>query len=394
MSKVEVLNGNQAAAIGAKLSRPDVIAAYPITPQTPLVEYLTQFVADGGLDASMSEVESEHSAMSVLQGASLAGGRTFTATSSQGLALMFEPYFRTSTLRLPVVMAIVNREMISPQTVWGAPQDSLTLRDAGWIQLYVEDNQEILDTIIQAFKIAEDRRVLLPVNVCYDGFYLSHMTERVDVPDQSDVDAFLPKYAAEHLVLDPGNPMSVDPLTPGRLLTEYRQKHIEGMMRALTVIEEVDAGFAARFGRSYGGLVEAYRMDGAEVALVTLGSMTGAARVAVDEARDRGIAAGLVKIRSLRPFPEEKVKGLLDGVKAYGVVDRNVSFGRGTGIVYQEVRSAMASCDREIPALSFMGGLGGEDLTVDLFVKAIDMVNEAAGSGRRHSGSTWLIREK
>jgi phenylglyoxylate dehydrogenase alpha subunit len=199
MSKVMVMNGNKAAAVGAMLSRPEVIAAYPITPQTPIVEFLTEFVANGELDSVISEVESEHSAMSVVTGASLAGSRVFTATSSQGLALMYEPYFRASTLRLPIVMAIVNREMISPQTVWGGPQDSLTLRDAGWIQIYVEDNQEILDMIIQAYKIAENNEVLLPVNICYDGFYLSHMTEKVIVPDQEDVDRFLSPYNPIHI---------------------------------------------------------------------------------------------------------------------------------------------------------------------------------------------------
>ena len=192
MPRVDVMNGNKAAAVGAMLAGPDIIAAYPITPQTPLVEYLTRFVADGELNSVMSEVESEHTAMSILTGASLAGSRTFTATSSQGLALMYEPYFRASTLRLPIVMGIVNREMISPQTLWGSPQDSLTLRDAGWLQIYVEDNQEILDMIIQAYKVAEDNRVLLPINICYDGFYLSHMTEKVNIPAKEQVNAFLP----------------------------------------------------------------------------------------------------------------------------------------------------------------------------------------------------------
>lgn len=183
MQNFDVINGNMAAAIGASLAKPDVIAAYPITPQTPVVEYLTKFVADGILESNLSEVESELSAMSVLTGASLAGARTFTATSSQGLSLMYEPYFRASTLRLPIVMAIVNREMISPQTVWGGPQDSITIRDAGWIQIYVEDNQEILDMIIQAYKISENNDVLLPINICYDGFYLSHMTEKAFIPE-------------------------------------------------------------------------------------------------------------------------------------------------------------------------------------------------------------------
>lgn len=391
MSTVDVLNGNGAAAVGAKLSRPDVIAAYPITPQTPLVEYLTQMVADGTLNATMSEVESEHSAMSILQGAALAGARTFTATSSQGLALMFEPYFRTSTLRLPIVMAIVNREMISPQTVWGAPQDSLTLRDAGWIQIYVEDNQEIIDATIQAFRLGEDPRVLLPVNVCFDGFHLSHMTERVLIPDQADVDRFLPPYRPTHIILDPERPMSVDPLTPGDLLTDYRQKHLQAMQNALAVFDAVDAEYAAQFGRGYGGAVGTYRLDDAEVVLVTMGSMTGAARVAVDRQRQLGIKVGLVKIRLLRPFPAKLVRQLLAGRSAYGVVDRNVSFGWNTGIVYQEVRAALSGLTRPVPSVPFMGGLGGLDLTVSHFEQAIGMLAEAAGGGPAPEPPVWLL---
>ena len=194
MADIQVINGNMAAAIGAALCRPDIIAAYPITPQTPIVEYLADFVTGGKLDSSVSEVESELSAMSVVTGASLAGSRVFTASASQGLSLMYEPYFRASTLRLPVVMAVANREMISPQTLWGGPQDSLTVRDAGWLQIYVEDNQEILDTMIMAYRIAEDKNVLLPINVCFDGFYLSHMSERVEIPTQEQVDEFLRDY--------------------------------------------------------------------------------------------------------------------------------------------------------------------------------------------------------
>jgi len=370
--------------------RDDVIAAYPITPQSSLVEYLGQYVADGELDATMSEVESEHSAMSILQGASLAGGRTFTATSSQGLSLMYEPYFRTPTLRLPVVMAIVNREMISPQTVWGGPQDSLTLRDAGWIQLYVENNQEIFDTIIQAFKIAEHPDVLLPVNVCYDGFYLSHMTEPIFTPDQEVVDDYLPPYRPEHIKLDPQDVMSVDPLTPGHLLMEYRRRHVEGQRKALDIIAEADREYERLVGRSWGGLVYGYKVEDAEAVLVTMGSMTGAARVAVDRARENGLNVGLVKIRSLRPFPVREVVSLLEGRKAYAVVDRNVSFGWGTGIVHQEVRAALGGSQVAVPALSFIGGLGGEDITVDMFGDVVAQLWRVATGATAPEETQWL----
>lgn len=393
MPKIEVMNGNKAAAVGAALSRPGVIAAYPITPQTPLVEYLTQFCADGMIDSTMSEVESELSAMSVLTGASLAGSRTFTATSSQGLSLMYEPYFRASTLRLPVVMAIANREMISPQTLWGGPQDSLTVRDAGWLQIYVEDNQEILDMIIQAFKIAEDKRVLLPINICYDGFYLSHMTEKVIIPDQDKVDGFLPAYCPEHILLDPRRPMAVDPLTNGYLLTEYRYKHMQAQQNALSVIEETDREFAGVFGRSHGGLIEAYRCQDCDAVMVTMGSMTGAAREAVDAARENGKKIGLLKIRAVRPFPNTKVFEVLKDVKAFGVVDRNVSFGWNTGIIYQEIRASLYQNQAVIPSIPFIGGLGGEDLTMEHFLLAIDRIYETAASGKCQPMTQWLNKE-
>ena len=390
MNEIAVMNGNYAAATAARLARPEVIAAYPITPQTPVVEYLTQFAAEGLIQSKMSEVESEHSAMSVLTGASMSGARCYTATSSQGLALMYEPYFRASTLRLPIVMNIVNREMISPQTVWGGPQDSLTLRDAGWIQLYVEDNQEILDTTIQAFKIAEDPRVLLPVNVCYDGFYLSHMTERVEVPAQKDIDRFLPAYKAEHLILDPSRPMAIDPLTSGYLLMEYRKKHMEAQIAALAVLEEVDRAYAGLSGRSWHGAIEGYRMEDAEYAVVTMGSVTGACREMVDEKRSKGIRFGLVKIRCLRPFPKKALAQALSGVKGFGVIDRNVSFGWNQGIVYQEVRSALYGVRPALPSVPFVGGLGGEDLTLDLISSALDSIVDAVDSGRVVEDAVWL----
>jgi pyruvate ferredoxin oxidoreductase alpha subunit/phenylglyoxylate dehydrogenase alpha subunit len=376
---IRILNGNKAAAYGAKLSRAEIIAVYPITPQTTLVEYLSQFVADGELDASMVEVESEHSVMSVLQGSSIGGCRVFSGTSGQGLAYMYEPYIRTSTMRLPIVMCIVNREVIAPTTVWGGPQDSITVRDAGWIQIYVENNQEILDSVIMAYRIAEDPRVMLPVNICYDGFYLSHMTDFVEIPNQEKVDAFLPPYEPTQLKLDPDDPMSVDPLTPGDLLMEYRYKHLEAMKRSLGVIQEVDQAFGALFSRSYGGLLETYRAEDAEILLLTLGSVRGTARVAVDLAREKGVKVGLVKLRSLRPFPSERLREVLKGRSAVGVLDRNVCFGWSTGTVFMEVRSALLDLEQPPPVINFIDGLGGADITLDHLEKAIDVTKKAAG---------------
>lgn len=392
MQRLDVLNGNMAAAVGAALAKPDVIAAYPITPQTPVVEYLTQFATDGKIDAAMSEVESELSAMSVVTGASLAGSRTFTATASQGLSLMYEPYFRASTLRLPIVMAIVNREMISPQSVWGGQQDSMSVRDAGWLQIYAEDNQEILDLVVQAFKIAEDKRVLLPINICYDGFYLSHMTERVMVPEQEKVDTFLGTYHPEHIILDPERPMAVDPLTNGALLMEYRYKHLKAQQAALEVIDEVDREFGELFGRSYGGAIEEYRMEDAEYAVITTGSMSGAAKDMVDAKREEGVKAGLIRMRMVRPFPKERIRKALAEVKAFGVVDKNVSFGCDTGIVYQEVRAAMYG-GNTVPSVPVIGGLGGEDISLQMMGDVIDTIVHAAQE-QTDSETVWLMVEE
>jgi pyruvate ferredoxin oxidoreductase alpha subunit/phenylglyoxylate dehydrogenase alpha subunit len=392
MQKIDVMNGNKAAAAGVVLAKPDVVAAYPITPQTPVVEYLTQFAADGILGSRMSEVESELTAMSVVTGASLAGSRTFTATSSQGLSLMYEPYFRASTLRLPIVMAIINREMISPQSVWGGQQDSISVRDAGWLQIYVEDNQEVLDMIIQAYRIAEDKRVLLPINICFDGFYLSHMTERVIVPLQEKVDEFLPRYNPEHIILDPKRPMAVDPLTNGDLLMEYRYKHLQAQQNALDVIDEVDKIYGDMLGRRYGGVIEEYRMEDAELALITMGSMSGAAKEAVDLKRAEGVKVGIVRLRALRPFPKTRLCKALAKVKAFGVVDRNVSFGWNTGVTYQEVKSALYEGELLVPSVPFIGGLGGEDLTIPMMLDAIDSIKAAAKAGK-NSECIWLTRE-
>lgn len=392
MSEVQVLNGNKAASIGAALCKPGVIAAYPITPQTPLVEYLAEFAADGKISSSVCEVESELSAMSVLTGASLAGSRTFTASSSQGLALMYEPYFRASTLRLPIVMAIANREMISPQTLWGGPQDSLSVRDAGWLQLYVEDNQEILDSIIMAFRLAEDPNILLPVNVCYDGFYLSHSAERVEIPLQEDVDAFVPDYFPEHIILDPKRPMAVDPLTNGYLLTEYRMKHLLAQQNALKLIDELDKEFENKFGRAYGGSIETYFCDDAEYVLVTMGSMTGVAKDCIDTVRDQGVPIGLLKVRMVRPFPATRIAEVLKGKRAYGVIDRNVSFGWNTGIIYQEICASMFRSNLHVLNVPFISGLGGEDITKAHVNYAIQNILQRADE-KITQNTIWLNRE-
>jgi len=399
MGNTIVCDGNEAAARAVALARPDMVAVYPITPQSSLAEYISQFVADGIIKADLMDVEGEHSVLSVLQGACLAGARTFTASCGQGLAFMFEPYFRTPPLRLPIVMSIVTRDGITPQCVWGGQQDAMTVREVGWLHMYCENVQEILDTVIMGFKIAEHRDIMLPVNVNHDGNYLSYGVEEVVLPDQEEVDAFLgEKNTNWHVALDPERPMGVDPLTGGAggagpsLFVRYRKGLCKGMQNALGVITEVHREWAERFGRTYAPLVEEYRLEGADYAIVTIGSMSGAAKDAVDLAREAGEKVGLIKIKTFRPFPLEALRKALSKVKRVGVVDRSVSFGWNTGPVYQELLAALYFLDERIPALSFIGGLAGADITIDHFNRVIETTAGALPTDMP-SEPIWLNEE-
>lgn len=393
MANHVVLTGNYAAAEAAALCRPDVIAAYPITPQSSVVERLASKVYNGDLDAEMIQVESEHSAMSAVQGAAAGGGRVFTATSAQGLALMYEPYFRMSTLRLPMVMALATREMTSPETVWSGQQDAMSVREAGWIQVFCESTQEIIDMIIQGYRLAEDSRIRIPVNVCYDGFYSSHLTEGVVLPDQQAVDAFLLDPAESmKAFLDPTRPLSLDPLTAGPLLMKYRKNHLDAMNTALTVLEDIDAEFGRLFGRSYGGAIETYRLDDADVVLVTIAGMSGTAKDAIDIARGRGIQAGLIRIRFTRPFPAARIAEALAGKKAFSVIDRSCSFGWSQGPMHMEVKAALADNGMSACHFSTIGGLGGADISLDDILQVIDML-EAMKDEPGEKPVHWLMKD-
>ena len=396
MSQTIVCDGNEAAAWGVARARPDMVAVYPITPQSSLVEYISQFVADGTIKADLMDVEGEHSVLSVLQGACLAGARTFTASCGQGLAFMFEPYYRTPPLRLPIVMSIVTRDGITPQSVWGGQQDAMTVREVGWIQMFCENNQEILDTIIMAYKVAENRDVMLPVNVCHDGNYLSYGVEKVEIPDQADVDRFLgEKDTNWHVALDPERPMAVDPLTGGStgagpgMFVRYRKGTCKGMQNALNVISDVHAEWEKSFGRRYAPLVEEYRLDDAEFAIVTIGGMTGAGKEAVDLAREAGEKAGLIRVKTFRPYPQEAMLAAISKVKAVGVVDRSVSFGWNSGPVFQELLGTLYRLPQRIPAISFIGGLAGADITIDHFREVIATTSRAL-EGKVPDGTVWL----
>ena len=394
--KVILCEGNEAAALAVALARPDMVAVYPITPQSSLVEHVAKLIADGRMDADIVDAEGEHSVLSVLQGATLAGARTYTATCGPGLAFMFEPYFRTSGMRLPMVMSIVTRDGITPQSVWGGHQDAMVVREAGWVQVYCETVQEVLDTTIMAFKIAEHHDVMLPVNVCLDGNYLSYGTSRVELPGQAEVDDFMGvKDVNWHVALDPLRPMAVDPLTGGSggqgpsNFVRYRKGQCHGMQNALRVISEVHEDWAQRFGRTFAPLVEDYRLDGADYAIMTLGSMTGAAKDAVDEAREAGKRVGLIKVKTFSPFPVEALLHALQSIRALGVVDRSVGFRWNCGPMYQETMGVLYRLGRHVPSMSFIGGLAGADITVGHFHRVIE-ATENLLTGPAPAQPVWL----
>jgi len=358
---LDFLNGDEAVAYAARLCRPHVIAVYPITPQTIVVEKIAEFVANNEMTCEYIHVESEHSAMCAAMGASLVGARAFTATSSQGLAYMHEMLHYVSGSRFPIVMMNANRTLAAPWNIFGDQRDSLSQRDTGWIQAYVENGQEALDMIIQAYALAEDERVYTPVMVNLDGFVNTHTFELVNIPDQDEVDAFLPPFKSRNAV-DFHHPRSFCMTASTEWNMEFRYQQQEAMDRAKGVIAEVDNRFGDHFGRYYGGMVEEIRCEDAEVVLVGMGSVVGTARIVVDRLRDRGLKVGLVKLRFYRPFPREYFKGLSGKVKAMGVIDRDISFGY-EGAVASDIKSALASAGVVPKVINYIAGIAGRDIT-------------------------------
>ncbi len=359
MAKVVAVTGNEAGAEALRQVNPDVCGAYPITPQTDMMQRFSSFVSNGKVDTEVILVESEHSSMSACIGAAAAGGRVITATSSQGLALMWEMLFIAAGDRLPIVMPVVNRALSAPLNIHGDHSDSMGARDSGWIQLYSENAQETYDNIIQAFRIAEHMDIRLPVMVCLDGFIISHSIERVEYLDDDKVKNFVGEYKQMNPLLDLEHPKSYGPLILPDLYHEYKRAQHEVMTKVKDVVLEVAADFEKMSGRKY-GLFEAYRLDDADIALVILNSAAGTAKDIVDQFRDRGIKAGLLKPRLFRPFPYEEVADAIKNVKALCVMDRADSFG-AYGPLFTEICNATLHLDRRPLMTNKIYGLGGRD---------------------------------
>ena len=365
----KVITGNHAVSYGALLSRVEVIAAYPITPQTQVVELLSEFCAEGLLKAKFVKVESEHSAMATCIGASAAGARAFTATSAQGLALMHELLHWAAGGRFPVVLANINRAMAPGWSIWTDQNDSLSQRDTGWMQIYCESNQEVLDSVIQGYKIAEE--VHIPLMLVLDAFVLSHTSEIVDIPSQEKVDKYLPPFKPK-FKLDPDEPHAFGGLLGPDHYMEIRYLLQKDMEKALEVAKKADKEFNEIFGRSY-GIIEPYRCENAEIIMVTSSTVTSTARTVIDKLREKGKKVGLLKIRMFRPFPAEDVKNVLLNAKKVLVVDRNISYGMG-GIFFEEIKSVLYNEDKYLPVFGFVAGLGGRDVTPQLLEEMIEYV--------------------
>jgi pyruvate/2-oxoacid:ferredoxin oxidoreductase alpha subunit len=388
--QTKVITGNAAAAYGALLCRPDVVAAYPITPQSEVIEQLARFHADGLLEAEYVTVEGENSAQNVVCGASMAGGRVFSATSSWGLAFMYDALLETAGYRAPVVMINVNREPPGIQSVCSGQQDMISVRDSGWVQLICEDCQDILDTTIMAFRLAEDYDIQLPVMVNYDGYYLSFLSEAIQIPGSDKVDRYLEvlKTQPPRPQLIPGGPLGCGSHGLDLGFKELRMKHMAALERVKDKLEEIEQEFREVFGRSHGGQVEEYRTEDADIVLVTSGSAVGTARNLVDAKRDAGIKVGLVKLRLLRPFPRQRLSHALKGKKAIGVLDRSVCFGWDCGPIYMETRALTPEIGA-VPMLSFIGGLANMDITHEHIAQVVDEIHQSS-LGKAFEEVTWL----
>ena len=389
MSIRERLSGNEAAATAMKQINPDVVAAFPITPSTEIPQYFSTFVSNGSVDTEFVAVESEHSAMSACIGAEAAGARAMTATSANGLSLMWEMIYIASSLRLPIVMSLVNRAVSGPLNIHNDHSDAMGVRDSGWIMLFSENNQEAYDNLIMAHKIAENKDVLLPLMVCQDGFITSHSIENIELIEDEKVKEFVGKYKPAHYLLNDKEPMAIGPMDLHAYLFEHKYQQAEAMRNAKKVILEVAKEFEKMTGRKY-DLFEEYRLDDAEIAVVCMNSTAGTTKDVVDSLREKGIKAGMLKVRVFRPFPAEEIAKSLSHLKAAAVLDKADSLNGAGGALFEDVVSGMYVNGNNVKALSYVYGIGGRDTTTKEIEQVYTDLQEVADSGKVENPYRYL----
>ncbi len=389
MSIRERLSGNEAVATAMKQINPDVVAAFPITPSTEIPQYFSTFVANGSVDTEFVAVESEHSAMSACIGAEAAGSRAMTATSANGLSLMWEMIYIASSLRLPIVMNLVNRAVSGPLNIHNDHSDAMGVRDAGWIMLFSENNQEAYDNNLMAHKIAENKDVQLPIMICQDGFITSHSIENIELENDEDVKKFVGEYHPEHYLLNRKEPMAIGPLDLQAYLFEHKAQQGEAMKAAKQVILDVSKEFEKWTGRHY-DLFEEYKLDDAEIAVVCMNSTAGTTKAVVDKLRDQGVKAGLLKIRVYRPFPGEEVAKALSHLKAVAVLDKSDSLNAIGGALFEDVVSSMYVAKQNVPVVNYVYGIGGRDTTEKEIKSVYTDLAEIAKNGKVENPYRYL----
>lgn len=393
MARKDRLSGNEAVAEALRQINPDVMAAFPITPSTEIPQYFSKLVANGQVDSEFIPVESEHSAMSAVIGAESAGARSVTATSSAGMALMWEELYLTASNRLPCVLTLVNRALSGPININCDHSDSMGARDSGWIQIYAENNQEVYDNLCMAYRIAEHKDVMLPVMVCQDGFITSHAVENIVINEDDEVKNFVGEYCPENSLLNPDCPMAVGPYSVTNYYFEAKRAQAEALKNAKQVTLDVAEEYAKLTGRKY-GLFEEYRMDDAEYAVVIIGSAAGTTKDAVDSLREQGIKAGLIKIRLFRPFPADEIVKALSGVKAVALMDRTESYNDNCGPIGSEVTTALYRAKSDVLTVNYVYGLGGRDVKVSDMVGVYKELEKIAQDGKVENPYRYMgVRE-
>ena len=389
MSIRERLSGNEATAIAMKQINPDVVAAFPITPSTEIPQYFSTFVSNGEVDTEFVAVESEHSAMSATIGAEAAGARAMTATSANGLSLMWEMIYIASSLRLPIVMALVNRAVSGPLNIHNDHSDAMGVRDAGWIMLFSENNQEAYDNMLMAHRIAEHKDVQLPVMICQDGFITSHSIENIELENDEEVKKFVGQYKPEHYLLNDKEPIAIGPLDLQAYLFEHKAQQAEAMKNAKKVIKEVAEEFEKWTGRKY-EFFEKYKLDDAEIAIVCMNSTAGTTKAVVDELREKGVKAGLLKLRMFRPFPAEEIAEALQGLKAVAILDKADSLNAAGGALFEDVTSAMYVNKKQVPMVNYIYGIGGRDTTTMQIESVYNDLQEIVKTGETGNPYRYL----